>query len=100
MVAGLTAAGQGRGAAGAVLTLSRSLIVPFLQYSPRRDLRQRAFQAGWRAARMAGQPTTARWQAEMLALRHERATLLGFPDFAAFKLDDQMARTPPTCATC
>jgi peptidyl-dipeptidase Dcp len=92
VVAGLTAAGQARGAAGPVLTLSRSLIVPFLQYSPRRDLRQRAFQA-WVARGANGGTTDNRaLAAEMLALRHERAKLLGFPDFAAFKLDDQMAR--------
>ena len=39
------AAGQERGAEGPVVTLSRSLIVPFLQFSPRRDLREKAFRA-------------------------------------------------------
>ena len=48
VVQGARAAGAERDAGGPVVTLSRSLIVPFLQFSPRRDLRQRAF-AAWAA---------------------------------------------------
>ncbi len=44
------AAGEEKGADGPVVTLSRSLIVPFLQFSPRRDLREKAFRA-WAGAR-------------------------------------------------
>ena len=32
--------------------------------------------------------------AEILALRAERAQLLGYPDFAVFKLEPEMAKTP------
>ena len=39
------AAGEEKGAEGPVITLSRSLIVPFLQFSPRRDLREKAYEA-------------------------------------------------------
>jgi peptidyl-dipeptidase Dcp len=42
------AAGEEKGAGGPVVTLSRSLIVPFLQFSPRRDLREKAYKA-WAA---------------------------------------------------
>jgi len=38
-------AAKERGIDGYIITLSRSLIVPFLQFSPRRDLRQKAFSA-------------------------------------------------------
>ncbi len=52
------AGGREKGGAkgGPVVTLSRSLIVPFLQFSPRRDLREKAFAAwgGARGGRMAG----------------------------------------------
>ncbi len=88
------AAGAERGAAGPVITLNRSLIVPFLQFSTRRDLRARAF-AAWTARGANGGETDNREiAAEILALRHERAQLLGHADFASFKLEPEMARTP------
>lgn len=88
------AAGRERGLDGPAITLSRSLIVPFLQFSPRRDLRRRAFEA-WAARGATGGPTDNRaTAAEILALRAERAALLGYPDFASFKLETEMARTP------
>jgi peptidyl-dipeptidase Dcp len=85
------AAGEETGAGGPVVTLSRSLIVPFLQFSPRRDLRQKAY-AAWAARGANGGETDNREiAAETLALRHERAKLLGYKDFAAFKLETEMA---------
>ncbi len=48
VIAASRAAGAERGAPGPVVTLSRSVITPFLQFSPRRDLRQKAF-AAWTA---------------------------------------------------
>ncbi|MFU1477627.1 M3 family metallopeptidase [Roseovarius sp. C7] len=88
------AAGQEKGADGPVITLSRSLIVPFLQYSPRRDLRERAFRA-WQARGANGGETDNRdIAAETLALREERAKLLGYESFAAFKLETEMAGRP------
>jgi peptidyl-dipeptidase Dcp len=83
-----------RGEAGHVVTLSRSLIVPFLQFSPRRDLREKAF-AAWVARGANGGPSDNREIVkETLALREERARLLGYPDFASFKLETEMAKTP------
>ena len=85
------AAGAERDAGGPVVTLSRSLITPFLQYSPRRDLRQKAF-AAWEARGANGGDTDNRAvAAEILALRQERAELLGYENFAAFKLETEMA---------
>jgi peptidyl-dipeptidase Dcp len=46
VVAAARAAGEEKGAGGPVVTLSRSLIVPFLQFSPRRDLREKALGVG------------------------------------------------------
>jgi len=83
-----------RGREGHVVTLSRSLIVPFLTFSPRRDLRERAFRA-WVARGANGGATDNRAiVAETLALRHERASLLGYASYAAYKLETQMAREP------
>jgi peptidyl-dipeptidase Dcp len=94
LVDALAQAAADRGLAGHVVTLSRSLIVPFLQFSPRRDLRQTAFRA-WTARGANGGATDNRAiAAEILALRAERARLLGYPSFAAYKLETEMARTP------
>ena len=75
-------AGREKGQPGPVVTLSRSLIVPFLQFSPRRDLRERAYRA-WTARGMNGGASDNRaLTAEILALRAERAALLGYESFA------------------
>ena len=79
---------------GHVITLSRSLIEPFLQFSGNRELREKAFRA-WSGRGENGGPTDNRGIiAETLALRAERARLLGYETFAAFKTDDEMAGSP------
>ena len=88
------AAGGEKESSGPVITLSRSLIVPFLQFCPRRDLRERAFKA-WQARGANGGETDNRAiAAEILALREERAKLLGYENFATYKLETEMAKTP------
>lgn len=77
-----------------VITLARSSIDPFLQFSERRDLREQAFKA-WTSRGANGDGTDNRALiAETVALRTESARLLGFETFAHFKLDDTMAKTP------
>jgi len=94
VIAAARAAGEEKGVDGPVITLSRSLIVPFLQFSPRRDLRERAFRA-WEARGANGGETDNRAiAAETLRLREERARLLGYESFAAFKLETEMAQSP------
>ncbi|MDP3339056.1 M3 family metallopeptidase [Frigidibacter sp.] len=94
VIASAKAAATERGQEGHVLTLNRSLIVPFLQFSPRRDLREIAF-AAWGARGASGGETDNRAvAAEILALRGERAKLLGYDSFAAYKLEPEMAKTP------
>lgn len=77
-----------------VITLSRSSIEPFLQFSARRDLREKAFKAWIARGENGGASDTTALIGEMLRLRSERAKLLGFPSFAHFRLDDSMAKTP------
>jgi peptidyl-dipeptidase Dcp len=76
------------------ITLSRSSIEPFLQFSTRRDLREKAFRA-WAARGENDGPTDNRAvAAETIRLRAERAALLGFDSYAHFRLDNTMAKTP------
>ncbi len=77
-----------------VITLSRSSIEPFLQFSARRELREKAFQAWIGRGENGGATDNRGIVTEMVALRAERAKLLGFETFADFRLDDQMAKTP------
>ena len=77
-----------------VITLSRSSIEPFLQFSRRRDLREQAFKAWASRGDNGGATDNKAIIAEMAALRVERAKLLGYETFAEFKLADTMAKTP------
>jgi peptidyl-dipeptidase Dcp len=87
------AAADERGHRQIRITLARSSIETFLQFS-RRDLREKAFRA-WTARGENGGTTDNRSLiAEMVSLRAERAKLLGFANFADYRLDDQMAKTP------
>lgn len=87
-------AAQAAGNGTPVITLNRSLIVPFLQFSSRRDLREIAYNA-WVARGANGNAHDNRQlAAETLALRSERANLLGYNSFADYKLAPEMAKTP------
>lgn len=89
------AAAEERGQPGKyAITLARSSIETFLQFSSRRDLREKAFQAWIRRGENGGATDNRAPIAEMVALRAERARLLGFASFADYRLDDQMAKTP------
>jgi peptidyl-dipeptidase Dcp len=76
------------------ITLIRSSCETFLQFSKRRDLREKIFQAWIRRGENGGATDNRAIVAETVALRAERAKLLGFDNFAAYRLDDQMAKTP------
>ena len=90
----MAAQAEARGEKGKyAVTLSRSIIEPFLTFSERRDLRETAFKA-WIARGENNGPTDNRGViAETLKLRAEKAHLLGFENFAALKLDNTMAKT-------
>lgn len=88
-------AAASRGAAGRyAVTLSRSIVEPFLSFSARRDLREKAFSAFVRRGENGGESDNVAVVGETLALRAEKARLLGYESYAALKLDDTMAKTP------
>ena len=81
-----------------VITLARASVEPFLTFSARRDLR-RAAHAAWAArGTHAGPHDNAPLIAEIVALRAEQARLLGYDSYAAYRLDDTMAKTPEAAA--
>ncbi len=92
-VAAAAAAAEERGHPGQwAITLSRSSVEPFLQFSARRDLREQV----WRAFvnRGAGERDNGPVMTETVALRAELAALLGYATFADYKLADTMAGAP------
>ena len=87
---------------GWVITLSRSLVVPFLTYSTRRDLREQAFKA-W-IARGEGSNVPGKYDnraviVEIMKLRLEQARLHGYASYADYALVDTMAGSKDAVAT-
>ncbi len=93
--ASAAAAAESRNHKGAWAVLNtRSSVEPFLAFSERRDLREKA----WRTFVGRGDNDDARDNnaliTEILGLRAERAKLLGYETHAHWRLEDKMARTP------
>ena len=94
-LASASAAAEERGMAGkAILTLSRSTVETFLTVSPRRDLREKVFRAFTARGDNGNANDNKAIIMETLALREESARLLGYPTYAAYRLEDSMAKTP------
>ncbi|NVD40749.1 M3 family metallopeptidase [Ensifer sp. HO-A22] len=91
----MAAAASDRGEKGKyAVTLSRSIIEPFLTFSDNRELREKAFRAWIARGENGGETDNRGLIAETLALRAEKAKLLGYANYAALKLDNTMAKTP------
>ena len=67
---------------------------PFLTYSTRRDLREKAWKMFVSRGDLGGAHDNNKIITEILALRAERAKLLGFPTHAHWRLENAMAKTP------
>jgi peptidyl-dipeptidase Dcp len=76
------------------ITLSRSLVMPFLTFSDRRDLRERAFKAWTRRGENDGNHDNRPIAREILTLRTEQARFHGYAHYADYALVDRMAGTP------
>jgi peptidyl-dipeptidase Dcp len=88
-------AGRDHGQDGKYLiTLSRSSVQSFLELSPRRDLREKAFKAWAARGANSNDYDNRKLIAEIVALRIERANLLGYRTHADFVLEERMAKTP------
>ena len=80
-----------RGLQGHAITLSRSLVVPFLTYSARPDLRQAAWRAWTSRGEHAGEHDNREVARDILRLRREQAALMGHACYADHALSDTMA---------
>ena len=76
-----------------VVTLARSSAEPFLTFSSRRDLRRTLWEAWTARGAHAGANDNRPLIHEIVTLRAEQARLLGYDNFAAYRLDDSMAKT-------
>jgi len=93
----MAAAATERGETGKyAVTLSRSIIEPFLTLSENRQLREKAFNAWASRGENGGETDNREIVADILKLRHEKAVLLGYANYAELKLDNTMAKTPAT----
>src|SRR5438067_3513155 len=77
-----------------VITLARASIEPFLTFAAHRDLRRTAYAAWIARGEHEGAHDNRPLIREILALRAEQARLLGYETYAAYRLDDTMAKTP------
>lgn len=94
-VAAAQTAAEERGMEGkAIVTLSRSSVEPFLKSSARRDLREKVYKAFTARGDNGNANDNNATIVEILKLREESARLLGYPTFAAYRLEDSMAKTP------
>jgi peptidyl-dipeptidase Dcp len=77
-----------------VITNTRSAMDPFLTFSSRRDLREKAFRLFVNRGDNGGAKDNNAIITEILQLRAERAKLLGYPTHAHWRLENAMAKTP------
>ncbi len=95
LVAAYKAAADERGLAGKwAVVNTRSSVDPFLASSTRRDLRERVWRAFKSRGDNGGATDTNGLIAQIVALRAERARLLGFPSHAHWRMSDTMAKDP------
>jgi peptidyl-dipeptidase Dcp len=88
-------AAKGRGLTGKwVLPLQNTTQQPAQASLSDRAVRQRLFEASTQRAEHGGADDTRAVIARLAQLRAQRAKLLGYPTYAAYSLDDQMAKTP------
>jgi peptidyl-dipeptidase Dcp len=87
-------AARSRSKQGYVIPLQNTTQQPSLTSLTDRATRQSLFEDSWTRAERGGDNDTRATIARLAQLRTEKAKLLGFPNYAAWKLENQMARTP------
>lgn len=93
-IAAAAAAAKAKGQPGYVIPLQNTTQQPSLAQLSVRATRQTLFENGWTRTEHSDTNDTRAIVARLAQLRAEKARLLGFPTYAAWKLGDQMAKTP------
>jgi len=93
-MAGAAQAAKSRNVEGFVIPLQNTTQQPDLVSLTDRATRQKIFENSWDRAERGDTNDTRDTLAHIAQLRAQKAKLLGYPSFAAWKLEDQMAKTP------
>jgi len=93
-IAAAAQAAKDRKVDGYVIPLQNTTQQPVLAALTNRATRETIFENSWNRTERGGSNDTRATIARLAQLRAEKAKLLGFPDFAAWQLEDQMAKTP------
>jgi peptidyl-dipeptidase Dcp len=93
-IASMQSAAQARKQTGFALPLQNTTQQPALESLSNRATRQTLFDLSWNRAERSDENDTRDTIGQLAQLRAERAKLLGYPNFAAWKIEDQMAKTP------
>ncbi|GMM84940.1 M3 family metallopeptidase [Pseudoalteromonas sp. MTN2-4] len=89
------AAAKARGQEGKyAVTNTRSSMDPFLKYSEERELREQVWNNYYNRGNNAGENNNRDVISQILKLRHERIQLLGYENYAQWRLEDRMAKAP------
>ena len=83
-----------RGVEGWVFTLDKASMLPFLQYSPDRDKRKELYMGYINRCNNGGDTDNKDIVDSLVNLRQRRAELLGYPDYASYVLENNMAKNP------
>ncbi len=95
IIAAAAAAASERGQEGKyAITNTRSSMSPFLTYSTERDLREKVWRTYYSRGDNGDEFDNNALIAEILKLRHERVGLLGYENYARWRLENRMAKTP------
>jgi peptidyl-dipeptidase Dcp len=93
-IAAATEAARGRKQDGYVIPLQNTTQQPDLTFLSDRTTRKTMFDNSWTRTERGGDNDTRATTARLAQVRAEKAALLGFPNYAAWVLQDQMAKTP------
>ncbi|PKP49236.1 MAG: peptidase M3 [Bacteroidetes bacterium HGW-Bacteroidetes-11] len=77
-----------------VFTLAKPSLIPFLQYAQNRELREKLYRGYFMRGNNDNANDNKQIVKDMVRLRAEKASLLGFDNFAAYVIDENMAKTP------
>lgn len=94
-ISAAAAAAKARGQEGKyAVTNTRSSMDPFLKYSEERELREQVWNNYYNRGNNAGENNNRDVISQILKLRHERIQLLGYENYAQWRLEDRMAKAP------